>query len=111
MLLILPKPAEILEYHALAINLESYDEVSIIKNNETNLFSLNLAKQYDAHGSNQSAFYCTLGIFQTAEGCLSLFQDIVDALNAGQKTFELPLPSLPAQPEDSDHRDQRTAYN
>ena len=47
----------------------------------------------------------------TAEGCLSLFQDIVDALNAGQKTFELPLPSLPAQPEDSDHRDQRTAYN
>ena len=111
MFLILPKPEEILEYCALAVNLESYDEVSIIKNNETNLFSLNLAKQYDAHGSNQSVSYYTLGIFQTAEKCLSLFKDIVDALNVGQKTFELPPLSLSAQPEDSNHRDQRTAYN
>ena len=103
MLLILPKSEKILGYHVLAVNLESYDEVSIAENSATNLFSLNLVKHYDAHGSNQSVSYYTLGTFQTAEHCLSLFQEIVNALNTGQKTFDLPPSSLPAQPEDSDY--------
>ena len=46
MLLILPKPAEILGYHPLAVNLESYDEIIVNKNNETNLFHLALIKQF-----------------------------------------------------------------
>ena len=108
MLLLFPKPIEITGYHPLAINLENYDEVSIVKNNQTNLFSLDLGRQFDGHGSNQSVSYYSLGIFQSAEDCLQLFQEIVDALNSGSKTFALPPPELPAQPEAADPQDRRS---
>ena len=91
------------------MNLKNYDEISIVKNNQTNLFNLELGRQFDGHGSNQSVSYYNLGIFQSAEDCLSLFQEIVDALNAGHKTFVLPpAPESPAQPEASGPQDRRS---
>ena len=108
MLLLLPKPNEVIGYHPLAVNLQIYDEISISKDAETNLFRLDLAKLLDAHGSNQSVFHYTLGIFQSAEDCLQLFQEIVDALNSGSKTFELPPPELPRQTEVADPQDRRS---
>lgn len=111
MLIILPKPAKITEYHTLAINLENYDEISISKNNETNLFTLSIIRQFDAHNSNHSAFFYMLGTFKTANDCLELFQNIVNALNDGQKTFEIPQGPLPVETEPSDQPGRRSAYN
>ena len=110
MLLILPKPAEISGYHTLAVNLENYDEISISKNNETNLFTLAIIRQFDAHGSNQSTFFYVLGAFKSVENCLELFQRIIDALNAGKKTFELPDFSLPVESESASPKDQRSGF-
>ena len=111
MLIILPKPAKITEYHTLAINLENYDEISISKNNETNLFTLSIIRQFDAHNSNHSAFFFMLGTFESADDCLELFQNIVDALNDGQKTFKIPQVPLPIEPASSDQPGQRSPYN
>ena len=111
MLLIFPKPEEITSYHSLAVNLKSYDEIIAFKNNDSNLFSLDLNKLHDGHRSNQSTSYYTLGIFQSSDACLKLFEEIVDALNAGQQTFKLPLFDLPTQPEPPDRQDRRFGYN
>lgn len=111
MLLIYPKPEEVTGYHPLAMNLESYDEISIFKNTQTNLFHLDFGRQFDGHRSDQSVSYYTLGRFKSAAECLQLFQDIVDALNAGQKTFQLPpSPNLPTQPETADQKGHRGAF-
>ena len=90
MLLLFPKPEEFTAYHTLAVNLEHYDEIAINKDNETNMFSLAIVRQFDAHGSDQSTFFYILGTFESADDCAALFQQIVDALNAGAQTFELP---------------------
>lgn len=110
MLIIYPKPEKDSEFHTLAVNLKTIDEIVMFKV-DVNAFSLSIVKLFDAHNSNQSRWQYTLGTFESIADCLVLFENIVDALNAGQKTFELPPLSLPLQPEDSDPRDQRSAYN
>ena len=111
MLILLPKPEEFTVYHTLAVNLQNYDEISISKNNETNTFSLAIVREFDAHGSNQSASFFILSTFESADDCADLFQQIVDALNAGAQTFELPPFDLPAQPEPPGRQDRRSGYN
>ena len=104
MLLILPKPAakEVKAYTPLAINLQSYDEISIFEDSEKGLFILQLTKMCNPHVVNQSTSYSTLGIFRSAAGCLNLFQNIVDAFDAGDRVFDLPMPELPVHQSDSD---------
>ena len=111
MLLLFPKPEQVTAYHTLAVNLESYDEIFISKNNETNLFSLAIVRQFDAHGSNQSTFFYILGTFESVDDCIGLFQKIVDALNAGERTLELPPFDLPTQPETQGRQDRHLGYN
>ena len=110
MLLILPKPAKILGYHSLAVNLESYDEIIVNKNNETNLFHLALMKQFDGYGSSHSSSFYILSISQQEEDCLELFQNIVNALNSNQKTFKLPASPLPAEPEPIGPKDRGAGF-
>ena len=96
MLLLFPKLAaeEITTYSILAVNLHTYDEINIVKNDETGLFSLQVAKMCNPHVT-QSAFVSQIGVFQTSAGCLNLFQSIVETLESGDQTFELPMPELP----------------
>ena len=110
MLIIFPKPEQITGFCPLAVNLNIYDEIVIIKNNESNLFNLTLLKHVDAHGSNQSTFLYNLGIFQSESDCYTLFQNILEALNSDQKTFELPPSVLQAPPESADHAKKRPGY-
>ena len=90
MLILFPKPKEITGYHILAVNLQRCDEISMSKDKETNLFHLTLIKTFDGHQSNQSAYFYTIGIFETQDNCLTLWQNLLDALNSDQKTFEIP---------------------
>ena len=108
MLLIFPKLEEITSYHSLAVNLGRFDEITVWKSDETNLVHLELNKKHDGHRSNQSISYYTLGIFQSSDACLKLFRELVDALNAGAQTFELPPFDLPAQPEPPDRKERRS---
>lgn len=96
MLLLFPKPAdeEVTAYSPLAVNLHTYDEISIVKNEDTDLFTLQLAKICNPH-TNQPAYFCPIGVFRTSAGCLTLFQAIVEAVESGSRTFELPMPELP----------------
>lgn len=110
MLIISPKPAEISGHHPLAVNLESYDEILASKSNKTNLFYLSLIKEFDGHRSSHSSHYYILGTFQSAEDCLAVFQNIVDALNSDQKTFELPESQLPVEPKPADPKDRGTGF-
>ena len=107
MLLIYPKPVKDLEFHTLAVNLKTIDEIVMFKV-DVNAFSLSIVKLFDAHNSNQSRWQYTLGTFESIADCLVLFENIVDALNAGQKTFELPHTALPADPEPADRQDRRS---
>lgn len=92
MLLILPRPAEeVTTHNLLAVNLQTCDEMSIVKNEDTGLFVLQIAKVCNPH-TNQPAFFYALGIFQSEAACLTLFQEIVDAVEGGQPTFQLPTP-------------------
>ena len=111
MLIIFPKPAENSEYHTLAVNLETADEIIFFKHVDADVFNLSIVKLFDAHNSNQSRWHYTLGTFETADDCLELFQNIVDALNDGQKTFELSQVPLPIEPGPSDQPGRRSPYN
>ena len=110
MLIIFPKPKEITGFCSLAVNLNVCDEIVMNKNNETNLFHIALLKHLDAHGSNQSTLFYILGIFADESDCYKVFQNIVDALNADQKTFELPSSLLQKQPELKDQTKTDPAY-
>jgi len=55
-----------------------------------------------------SDYFYMLGIFETEDECLGLFLKIVDALNSGQKTFELPEIARLMQPEPSNPKGQRS---
>lgn len=58
-----------------------------------------MIRQFDVHGSHCSAFFYMLGTFESADDCVELFQQIIDALDTGQKTFELPQFLPPTVPE------------
>ena len=96
MLIIFPKPVEGSEYHTLAVNLETIDEVIMFKHVDADIFSLSILKLFDAHDSNQSRWHYTLGTFESADDCLGLFVKILDALNSGKKNIRAPAHAAPS---------------
>lgn len=89
MLIVFPPPKDISDYHILAINIETIDQIITSKHMENNTFGLSVVKTFDGHQSNQSHTHFPLGVFKTSKDCLKLFQEIVDALKQDKKIFEI----------------------
>ena len=87
MLIIFKEPFKTERYDILAANLESYDEIIMLKTN--NQFRLSVMKYYDAHFSNHSYLSHTMGTFDSHQSCLELLEKLVDALESGKKVFDL----------------------
>lgn len=97
MLVIFKEPFKTERYDVLAVNLESYDEIIILKAN--NQFRLSMIKYYDAHFSNHSYLSRTLGTFDSHQNCLELLEKLVDALESGKKVFDLRVTDQDVEPE------------
>lgn len=87
MLIVLKEPIKAFDYDVLAVNLETFNVIVIL--NIENRFQLAILKYFDAHHSNQSNIHCILEAFDTYEQSLDFFQELVDALKAGENIFDL----------------------
>lgn len=97
MLIIFKEPFKTERYDVLAVNLESYDEIIVLKAN--NQFRLSMVKYYDAHFSNQSYLNHTMGIFESHKDCLEMLEKLAEALESGKKVFDLRATTPDAEPE------------
>ena len=75
------------DYEILAINLETFNAISVI--NLDNKFQLVVMKYFDGHQSNQSNMHCLIEVFDTREQILSFFQEFVGALQDNKTIFDL----------------------
>ena len=87
MLVILKEPIQNIEVDVLAVNLNAFDTINILKLD--NKFQLVILKHFDGHFSNQSQVNCPLETFDTYKECLGLFQELLDALKTGEAIFDL----------------------
>ena len=87
MLVILKEPTEELEFNTVAVNINAFESIAIIKIDE--VFQLVILKHFDGHFSNQSEIHHILDIFDTYKECLDLWYELLDALKAGDRVFDL----------------------
>ena len=71
----------------LTVNVNVYDSFSIRKLGEQ--FQLGLIRYFDGHFSNQSSVFSVIATLQSYKECSDLFNAIMSALEAGDKTFRL----------------------
>ena len=84
MLIILPEPVDIGSYDMLAINLNSYDQISIQKRRDG--FALVLLREF---APDQTKYYL-IAHQQTYEQVFVSFRLLVEALKRGEQVFEMP---------------------
>ena len=87
MLIIRKEPLKTEKYDVVAVNLNTIDEIIIIRNN--NRFGLSVLKHHDGHFSNHSYLSHTLDNFDSYQSCLELLQKLCEALESGKKVFDL----------------------
>ena len=87
MLVILKEPTEELDFNTVALNINAFESIAIIKIDE--VFQLVILKHFDAHFSNQSEIHHILDIFNSYQECLDLWYELLDALKAGDHVFDL----------------------
>ncbi|MDE0636852.1 MAG: hypothetical protein OXI43_13525 [Candidatus Poribacteria bacterium] len=88
MWIIFETPDKPIDFVLLAVHTESLVELLLGKTTEK--FQVTLQKPFDAHGSNHSSLYDTLGIFDTYNEGLTFALDIIESLKSGKPALELP---------------------
>ena len=81
------EPIKAADYDVLAVNLETFNVIVIL--NIDNKFQLAILKYFDGRFSNQSNMHCILETFDTYDESLHFFQELIDALKAGNQVFDL----------------------
>lgn len=92
MLIVLDKPISFPQHTALAVSTNTW-ETFVIRKIRDNAFQLALFKNFELRPEKkdefQSAKWYPIAVFDTYEKCEELFEDIVNAIEAGQKVFRV----------------------
>ena len=87
MLIIPPAPMKFDPHTSLAANTVAWDSF-VIRPLESN-FQLSLYKVVDSQNNRLSEKYYPIAILETYEQCEQLFQDIVEAMENGDRVFRV----------------------